>query len=123
MTSAPIPLTRERPRSERFIETLLFLAAALGVLTTAGIVLVLVFQTLEFFQVVSPVEFSILNTELSRRCEPERRPRLVLDKQFISPKLATSIWQFMLTEHSPAAVEFGTGGSRTELAEIPIPQA
>ena len=57
MTSAPIPLTRQRPRSERFIETLLFLSAALGVLTTAGIVLVLVFQTLEFFQVVSPVEF------------------------------------------------------------------
>ena len=57
MTSAPIPLTRQRPRSERFIETLLFVAAALGVLTTAGIVLVLVFQTLEFFQVVSPVEF------------------------------------------------------------------
>jgi phosphate transport system permease protein len=57
MTSAPIPLTRQRPTSERFIETLLFVAAALGVLTTAGIVLVLVFQTLEFFQVVSPVEF------------------------------------------------------------------
>jgi len=57
MTSAPIPLTRQRPRSERFIETLLFVSAALGVLTTAGIVLVLVFQTLEFFQVVSPVEF------------------------------------------------------------------
>ena len=57
MTSAPIPLTRQRPRSEGVIETLLFVAAALGVLTTAGIVLVLVFQTLEFFQVVSPVEF------------------------------------------------------------------
>jgi phosphate transport system permease protein len=57
MTSAPIPLTRQRPRSERFIESLLFLSAAVGVLTTAGIVLVLAFQTLEFFQVVSPVEF------------------------------------------------------------------
>ncbi len=57
MTSAPITLTRQRPRSERVIETLLFLSATLGVLTTAGIVLVLVFQTLEFFQVVSPVEF------------------------------------------------------------------
>ena len=57
MTSVPVPLTRRRPRSERVIETLLFLSAALGVLTTAGIVLVLVFQTLEFFQVVSPVEF------------------------------------------------------------------
>ena len=57
MTTAPIPLTRQRPRSERFIESLLFLSAAVGVLTTAGIVLVLAFQTLEFFQVVSPVEF------------------------------------------------------------------
>jgi len=43
--------------SERIIEVLLFLAAALGVLTTAGIILVLAYQTLEFFQVVSPVEF------------------------------------------------------------------
>ena len=43
--------------SERIIEVLLFLAAALGVLTTAGIILVLAYQTLEFFAVVSPVEF------------------------------------------------------------------
>ena len=57
MTSAPIPLTRQRPRSERIIETLLFVSAALGVLTTAGIVLVLAFQTFEFFQDVSPIEF------------------------------------------------------------------
>jgi phosphate transport system permease protein len=57
MTTAPIPLTRQRPRSEWIIEALLFLAAALGVLTTAGIVLVLAFQTLEFFAAVSPVEF------------------------------------------------------------------
>ena len=42
---------------ERIIETLLFLAAVLGVLTTVGIVVVLAFQTLEFFQQVSPVEF------------------------------------------------------------------
>jgi phosphate transport system permease protein len=43
--------------SERIIEVLLLLAAALGVVTTAGIVLVLAFQTLEFFLEVSPVEF------------------------------------------------------------------
>ena len=57
MTSAARPLTRQRPRTERIIEALLFLAAALGVLTTAGIILVLAVQTLAFFQEVSPVEF------------------------------------------------------------------
>jgi phosphate transport system permease protein len=57
MTSAARPLTRRQPMSERIIEVLLFLAAALGVLTTGGIILVLAFQTLEFFLQVSPVEF------------------------------------------------------------------
>ena len=57
MTSAAMSLTRRRPMSERIIEKMLFLAAALGVVTTAGIVLVLAFQTLEFFLEVSPVEF------------------------------------------------------------------
>ena len=57
MTSGAMSLTRRRPVSERIIEVLLLLAAALGVVTTAGIVLVLAFQTLEFFLEVSPVEF------------------------------------------------------------------
>ena len=43
--------------SERIIEILLFLATTVGVVTTAGIVLVLAFQTLEFFLEVSPLEF------------------------------------------------------------------
>jgi phosphate transport system permease protein len=43
--------------SERIIETLLFLAAAVGVVTTLGIVLVLAFETFEFFLEVSPIEF------------------------------------------------------------------
>ena len=43
--------------SERIIEILLMLAAALGVVTTAGIVLVLAFQTLEFFLQINPIEF------------------------------------------------------------------
>lgn len=43
--------------SERIIEVLLLLATVLGVVTTAGIVLVLAFQTFEFFLEVSPVEF------------------------------------------------------------------
>jgi phosphate transport system permease protein len=57
MTSAARPLTRQQPISERIIEVLLFLAAAVGVLTTAGIILVLAFQAIEFFLEVSPVEF------------------------------------------------------------------
>lgn len=57
MTSAARPLTRGRPMSERIVEVLLFLSAVLGVLTTIGIVLVLLFETLEFFREVSPIEF------------------------------------------------------------------
>lgn len=57
MTSAPRPLTRQRPVTERIIEVLLFLAAALGVVTTIGIVLVLAFETLEFFREVNPIAF------------------------------------------------------------------
>jgi phosphate transport system permease protein len=43
--------------SERFIESLLFLAAVLGILTTIGIVVVLLFETIEFFQQVDPIAF------------------------------------------------------------------
>ena len=43
--------------SERVIEALLFRRAALGVLTTVGIILVLAFETFEFFLEVSPIEF------------------------------------------------------------------
>jgi phosphate transport system permease protein len=57
MTAQARPLTRTRPVSERVIETLLFAAAGLGVFTTVGIVIVLVVQTVEFFLVVSPIEF------------------------------------------------------------------
>jgi len=57
MTSAPISLTHRRPISERIIERLLFAAAALGVLTTLGIIAVLAFQTVEFFLQVSPIDF------------------------------------------------------------------
>jgi len=50
-------LTRRRPMSERLIESLLFLAAVLGILTTIGIVLVLLYETIEFFQQVDPIAF------------------------------------------------------------------
>lgn len=57
MTSGAMSLSRRRPRSERIIEILLLLATTVGVVTTAGIVLVLAFQTVEFFLEVNPVEF------------------------------------------------------------------
>lgn len=57
MTARPIDLTRRRAPTERLIELLLLLAAILGVATTAGIVLVLAVETLEFFREVDPVAF------------------------------------------------------------------
>jgi phosphate transport system permease protein len=57
MTTAALDLTRRRPPSERIIEVLLFLAAVVGVITTLGIVAVLVIETLDFFVDVNPVEF------------------------------------------------------------------
>lgn len=57
MTAAVTSLTHRRPLTERIIERLLFAAAALGVLTTIGIVVVLAAQTFEFFLQVSPVDF------------------------------------------------------------------
>lgn len=57
MTSLARPLTRRRPISERIIEVLLFLSAAVSVVTTIGIVLVLVFEALDFFAAVNPIAF------------------------------------------------------------------
>jgi phosphate transport system permease protein len=50
-------LARRKAPSERLIEFGLFLAAAVGVLTTVGIIAVLVVQTIEFFAAVNPVDF------------------------------------------------------------------
>jgi phosphate transport system permease protein len=57
MTAGPMNLTRRRPWSERIIEALLFAAAAVGVVTTIGIVVILAYQTLLFFQQVNPIAF------------------------------------------------------------------
>jgi phosphate transport system permease protein len=57
VTAAATRLTRRRPLSERVIERLLFAAAAIGVLTTLSIVLVLALETFEFFRQVNPVDF------------------------------------------------------------------
>jgi len=69
MTAARRPLTRRVPASERLIEVLLFLAAAVGVVTTIGIVLVLLAQALDFFREVSPIAF-LTGTVWSASIEP-----------------------------------------------------
>jgi phosphate transport system permease protein len=69
MSAQPIPLTHERPRSERVIEAALFGSAALGVLTTAGIILVLAFQTIEFFAEINPIDF-LTGTKWSAAIRP-----------------------------------------------------
>lgn len=57
MTALDRTLTRHKPVSERAIETLLLLAASVGVLTTAGIVVVLLIEAVQFFALVNPVDF------------------------------------------------------------------
>jgi len=49
--------TRARNLSERLIGACLFLCGAISMLTTVGIVLVLLFKTIDFFQAVSPWDF------------------------------------------------------------------
>jgi len=48
---------RARNRVEAVIKTILFLCSAIAILTTIGIVLSLLFESLRFFSAVSPMEF------------------------------------------------------------------
>ena len=57
--------------TERAVTALLLGAAAVSVLTTVGIVAVLVFEAIAFFREVSPLEF-LLGTEWSPLFEPKR---------------------------------------------------
>jgi phosphate transport system permease protein len=57
MTTARRSLVLQRSASERVIEALLAAAAGVGILTTVGIVLVLLLQALQFFAFVNPLEF------------------------------------------------------------------
>jgi phosphate transport system permease protein len=70
MTATTSQLTHRRPLSERVIERLLFLAAAVGVLTTLGIISVLAVQTFEFFLQVSPIDF-FTGTKWSALIKPQ----------------------------------------------------
>lgn len=71
MATTHRPLTRTRPLSERVIEALLLLAATLGVVTTAGIIGVLLFEALDFFRQVNPIDF-LTGTVWSASIEPFR---------------------------------------------------
>ena len=57
MTAVARPLTRRKPTSERVIEALLLAAASVGVLTTIGIVVVLLIEAIQFFGLVNPIDF------------------------------------------------------------------
>jgi len=70
MTTAATTLRHKRPLSERIIERLLFGAAALGVVTTISIIAVLAFETLEFFAVISPIDF-FTGTKWSALIKPQ----------------------------------------------------
>ncbi|WP_339706889.1 phosphate ABC transporter permease subunit PstC [uncultured Sphingosinicella sp.] len=51
------PHFRARPRVERFIMIVLVLSSLVSILTTFGIVLSLIYESVEFFRRVSPIEF------------------------------------------------------------------
>jgi phosphate transport system permease protein len=70
MSAAATSLTHHRPLRERAIERLLFAAAALGVVTTVAIIAVLAVETIEFFAVVSPIDF-FTGTKWSALIKPQ----------------------------------------------------
>lgn len=51
------PKFRARPRVERFMMVVLILSSLVAILTTFGIVLSLIYESIEFFRRVSPIEF------------------------------------------------------------------
>ena len=71
MAAGQIQLTRRRPWSERIIEALLFAAASLGVVTTIGIIVLLAYQTIQFFAIVNPLDF-LTGTVWSASIQPYR---------------------------------------------------
>ena len=83
MAAGQIQLTRRRPWSERIIESLLFVAAALGVATTIGIVVILAYQTILFFQVINPIDF-LFGTVWSASIQPYKFGVLALISGTIS---------------------------------------
>ena len=70
-TPAAPAFRRRRAASERIVEAFLFLAAFVGVVTTVGIIIVLVVEALQFFQQVSIVEY-LTGTEWSALIKPNK---------------------------------------------------
>jgi phosphate transport system permease protein len=64
-------LTRRGSVSERLIEMMLFLAAGIGIVTTIGIVVVLTVEAIEFFRLVSPLDY-FFGTVWSASIQPFR---------------------------------------------------
>ncbi len=71
MTTVSVPFTRRTPLRERLIEAFLFLSAAVGILTTVGIVAVLVFEAVEFFREIPLVDY-LTGTVWSASIKPFR---------------------------------------------------
>jgi phosphate transport system permease protein len=71
MSAAAAPLTRRQPIRERFLEAFLFLSAAIGILTTIGIVAVLALEAVEFFREI-PLGDYVTGTVWSASIKPFR---------------------------------------------------
>lgn len=71
MTAAPATFTRRTPVRERLIEAFLALSALVGILTTVGIVAVLVIEAVEFFRVIPLVDY-LTGTVWSASIKPFR---------------------------------------------------
>ena len=56
------PLVHRPPASERVVELLLKAAASVGILTTVGIVVVLLLEAVQFFALVNPLDFFLGTT-------------------------------------------------------------
>lgn len=71
MAAVPASFSRRTPLSERLIEAFLFLSAAVGILTTVGIVAVLAFEAVEFFREIPLVDY-LTGTVWSASIKPFR---------------------------------------------------
>ncbi|MEO8461854.1 MAG: phosphate ABC transporter permease subunit PstC [Chloroflexota bacterium] len=71
MTTASAPFARRTPVRERLVEAFLLLSAAIGVLTTVGIVVVLLIEAIEFFRLVPLVDY-VTGTVWSASIKPFR---------------------------------------------------
>ena len=71
VAAAPAAFRRNRSIRERLIEAFLFLSAAVGIITTVGIVIVLTLETIAFFRIISPIEY-LTGTVWSASIQPYR---------------------------------------------------